>query len=240
MKYLGVQNIVGLLNQLVLSANQNTSNDLKSGLLRNYFSNGNFATRMLNNSASGLNTPVTVLGKVEQEAITPHAFITNDGFIGQNTIGSSFGDILKNIIESELLTEYVDSMGENYTVYIIIIKGTYIAFFEYFSIASLLEANDIENYEGFIPLQKIFTYKEFLDINSNSTPGDYLQYLQDKNALNLSISTNVDHLRSIGVEGNNLFQHPHILNLLNQQHEDHVHNLFQTIAQNKPGGYIQD
>jgi hypothetical protein len=52
--------------------------------------------------------------------------------------------------------------------------------------------------------------------------------------------TNAEKLTNLGVESTTKISFPHIWNLLNKDHESHVHDLFMFIASNNPGLDIKD
>lgn len=64
---------------------------------------------------------------------------------------------------------------------------------------------------------------------------DYLTYL-----VRYDILTDKESLTRLGVESSQNLPYPHIWNLLNRDHQDHIHNLFSHMANNKPGLDIVD
>lgn len=128
----------------------------------------------------------------------------------------------------------VDFAGEDFSVYIIAIKGVKIAFYEFFSYANLLDEYNISNYKGIVPLTYDIPEEEFSAINKNSSRADYLRYLTRAN-----VPTDAESLRALGVESTSKVPHPHIWNLLNKDHEGYVHELFQRMAKTEAGKHIK-
>ena len=236
MKYLSIPNIVNALNGVARLNDQNSNNHLASQFVSHYFPAGRFTnTNMLGADHSSF-TPVNLVDKLEGEISIPHAMV-----ISISTAVQDFAQSVRDLVNSELFIEFINGMGEigaQYTIHVIMIINTNIAFFEYLNYASLLEDSGIENYEGLIPLNKVMTVYQFKDINSGTSDSDYLQYLLDKNAARLNLS-NYELVR-MGVNNSVVIHHPHILDLLNAQHENYVHDLFVTAGNHKAGHYIQD
>lgn len=128
------------------------------------------------------------------------------------------------------------------SIYIILIKGTQIAIYEFFTYVHGLDSFNIDNYEGLRPLHQIIPYSQFMawnnDASTESSPQDYLQYLVNRTGFNLHLNVSIQHLRYLGVESTTNIEYPHIWNLLNEQHADYVHNLFQTACTVKAGSYL--
>lgn len=129
----------------------------------------------------------------------------------------------------------VDYKSESFSVFVIAMKGTKIAFFQFYAYKGLLEEYGIQSYRGFIPLNQLIPAHEWMEINNSNSFIDYLKYIGKYN-----MPTNHDELLRLGVEYTKKRPFPHIWDLLNDNHKDHVHKLFQQMAENKPGMDIVD
>lgn len=75
-----------------------------------------------------------------------------------------------------------------------------------------------------------------MEINNSNSLIAYLKYIGKYN-----MPTNQDELLRLGVEyTKKKIPFSHIWDLLNDNHKDHVHKLFQQMAENKPGMDIVD
>lgn len=130
---------------------------------------------------------------------------------------SSFNAILDQLYDTIL--NIVDVEGGTFSVFVIAMKGTKIAIYNFSSYVSLLDEYNILNYKGFTPVNYMLTYHQWLDIYSN--PSGYSDYVRNFNIPNSSI------LEQQGVESTDNIPYPHIFNLLEtNNHAGYIHELF--------------
>ena len=109
-------------------------------------------------------------------------------------------------------------------------KGTEIAFFQFYSYISLLDEYNVVHYKGFIPLNQLIPAYSYWDINDKHELIDYLKYISK-----YTMATDANKLSNLGVKSTHQIPFPHIWNLLNKDHANHVHELFMNMANNIPG-----
>jgi len=160
----------------------------------------------------------------KNENLVPHCFVEL-----KSVIRSNFGDILDQLHDTILYTVDLQD-GGLFSAFVIAMKGTEIAFFQFYSYTSLLDEYNIEHYRGFIPLNKLISAYQYFDINDKHSLIDYLKYISK-----YSMATNTNALSNLGVKSTPQIPFPHIWNLLNKDHENHVHELFMNMANNIPG-----
>lgn len=76
----------------------------------------------------------------------------------------------------------------------------------------------------------------YIQINKLDNLEEALKYFNKYS----SILTDINKLKELGVESTSKVSFPHIWDLLNAKHEDHIHNLFVHMANHKPGTDIVD
>lgn len=99
----------------------------------------------------------------------------------------------------------VDFNEGSFSVFVIIMKVTKIAFFQFYSYAGLLEEYGIQNYKGFVPLNQLISAHDWMHINDNFNLIYYLKYIS-----RYSVPTNYHTLLNIGVESTNYIPFPYI------------------------------
>nr|YP_009681553.1 hypothetical protein [Pseudocercospora fijiensis]QDO71974.1 hypothetical protein [Pseudocercospora fijiensis] len=155
----------------------------------------------------------------------PHCFVEV-----KSIINSNFNKILDQLHDTLFVA--IDDYGltyNNFSAFMIGIKGTKIAFYVYYSFSSLLDDYGIKNYKGFIPLNYIIPEKNYIDFNSGLKGAIVKEaYLLYKRRINFN--TNPETLNNIGAESISSFEHLHILDMLNDSHKEDIHNMFSFMA----------
>lgn len=150
----------------------------------------------------------------------------------KSLVNSNFEEIMDQLADS--IAETVELCAPDSCVYVIAMKASKIAFFEYSSLD--FDNYSIPQYKGLIPLNYVASVSHYLNLNIESDPIDYVNYMS---RIDSTIPTNPYELSRLGVENTNQIKHPHIWDLLNRYHKDHIHNLFQSMANNDPGSWIK-
>ena len=79
------------------------------------------------------------------------------------------------------------------------------------------------------------TYKmssdSYFDINPERGIGNLISFLSYK----LDFTPSQSELETLGIKSSSKLPYPHILDLLNRDHENYVHDLFKKMATCKPG-----
>ena len=152
---------------------------------------------------------------------------------------------VKSIVASANFDDMVDqvcsSVGaamehtEVYSVYVIVMKGTKIGFYIFHNLSELDQEN-VPNYLGVMPLTFKMSPTMIGDINYQEMGLiDHLRYIMD----NVELPTDPDVLRMLGVETSANIPHPHIWDLLNKDHADHIHNIFMSMAKGDANAHIK-
>ena len=166
--------------------------------------------------------------RLQGENLVPHAFVEI-----KSLVNSNFNNIMDQLYDTILNT--VDIEGGSFSVFVIAMKASKIAFFQFYSYSSMLDEYNITHYRGFIPLNQLIPAFEYMDINGTDNLIDYLKYLKKYPVL-----SNSGKLSNLGVESTDKIPFPHIWDVLNEDHENHVHELFMNMANNIPGLDIKD
>lgn len=226
MKYISVLTIKKALHRIYEGNTQeHRTGTAASGLLNNYFPLDRFIITPEQILESNKRPDFTI-EKLKNDKFYHYAFVEI-----KSLINSNFNDILDQLHDTIL--ETVDSLGGEYVIYVMAMKGSKIAFFVFHSYVGLLEEYDIMNYKGFIPLNYVIPAEKYFNINQeyyNNNNLGLIEYLKHATKLNIP---GPDILRAQGVESTANIPHPHILDMLNKNHENYVHELFQHMANNE-------
>jgi hypothetical protein len=143
--------------------------------------------------------------------------------------GPSFTKIIDQMYDS--IMPYAEATGGNFSVYVIAIKGVTIGFFQFFSCIPILDALNIAHYKGFIPLNKLMLIHDYMSVHNISNIVDGFQHLRECPA-------DMNNLRYRDVKMPDKMDFPCIFNLLNEEHENYVHDLFVHMTNNKSETYM--
>lgn len=223
----------GTLNH---SLQEHVTGTLTSGLLSNYFSLETFIITPEQIQRESNKKPDFTVERLEGYVLYPHIFVEIKGLRNP----ANFDKILDQ--QEEAILGSVDIFGTNlgdYAVFTIAMKGTRIAFYEYFSYVSELNEKDVFNYNGFIPLNYRMSESEFQRINNQLVLNEsaYLGYLTE---IANHIPLGENNLLQLGVEKTECLNYPHIWDLNNSNHRPYIHHLFCYMANNLPGKNIKD
>lgn len=150
----------------------------------------------------------------------PHAFAEVKSLVNRN-----IGDILDQLYNTILFT--LDSYEGSFSCFMIAMKGTKIAFYTYHNFSSLLDEYNIPHYRGFIPLNYVIPVSLYSRINSEGTPQMYQDYVNSRS----SFITDPNVLQAKGALNTEGLDHPHILDLVNDQHKEDIHSMWKHIAE---------
>lgn len=199
------------------------------GLTRHYFPVDSFVITPEQIQEVTCKKPDLAIEKFISSSSTfiPHCFVEV-----KSIINSSINNIPDQLFATIRVT--IDDFGfinDNFSTFMIAMKGTKIAFYVYHSFSSLLDDYNIFNYKGFIPLNYVIPEENFLVYHKDYVL-NYQAYEYYK--IGLNFETDADKLRDLGVESTQRIPHPHIFDLLNEKHYDHIHNMFKYFAKEKP------
>lgn len=200
------------------------------GLVRNYFDVDRYAVTSEQIQEFSRKKPdfSIELFKPNFSIFVPHCFVEV-----KSLINSNFDNILEQLFSTlSVALEYNSFLTEKYSFFMIGIKGTKIAFYVYHSFGPLLDDYGITNFKGFIPLNYIIPMEQMLSINSEFPLAEpaYYQYVRQ-----LNFETNSRILSELGALKTRNIDHPHILDLLNDEHKDHIHNMFKYVSSKTAG-----
>lgn len=141
-----------------------------SGLVQNYFLLNKFITTPEQTQVIANKRPDFSIEKLVDDNLVPHLFIEV-----KSLINSNFNNIMDQLYDTVLNT--VDSEGGNFSVYLIAMKGSKIALFQFYYFVSLLDEYGVMNYKGFVPLNYQIPFEIYCSINKISNEDDYLAYM---------------------------------------------------------------
>jgi hypothetical protein len=160
-------------------------------------------------------------------SFTPHCFMEV-----KSLVNSNISAILDQVYDTIIFK--LDEIGiiddGNLSCFVIALKGTKIAFYTYHNFSGLLDEYGVLNYKGFIPLSYIIPWEVFREINHTTNYNLYSTYLASMKDFESNSAT----LSSIGAIALDNLMHPHILDLLNDSHKDHIHSMFMHMAHHSP------
>lgn len=231
MPYIAVKSIYLSLKKITSGNNtmEHVTGRATNSLLHHYFPLSKFTVTPEQIQNQSNKRPDFAVERVDGDDFVPHLFVEI-----KSLVNSNFNDIMDQLYDTILGT--IDVTGGSFSVFVIAVKGSKVAFFQFYSYVSLLNEYGIDNYKGFIPLNQLLEIKQYMDINSNADIHEVLKYISKY----ANITTNKHKLLDLGVESTSKIPFPHILDMLNSNHQDHVHNLFMHMSENLPGKDIKD
>jgi len=199
------------------------------GLTRNYFPLDKFAITSEQIQEFTRKKPDFSMEKFLPSSSTfiPHCFVEIKSIIGR-----SINNIPDQLFDTIFVT--MDDFGFStggFSVFMLAMKGTKISFYVYNSFGSLLDDHGIVNYTGFIPLNELIPHDAFISYYGDFPLGEqaYEFYTRD-----LVFETDPGNLRSLGVKSTEKIRHPHVFDLLNEKHRDHIHSMFRYFSEKDP------
>lgn len=201
-----------------------------NGLLNNYFNLETFAITPEQIQPGTKREPDFSVEKLQmvnkEEVFVPHCYVEIKSLKNSN---------ISNILEilADTIHENMDTwrFSGTYPVFMIAMKGTKIAFFTYHIFQDEFFARGVANYKGFIPLNMLIdqlAYERFC-VHSWMKPLTSDLYKSYERGLS-NFAHDRDTLRQIGAEATNQISYPHILDLENPRHKEHIHEMFRYMA----------
>jgi len=116
---------------------------------------------------------------------------------------------------------------DKFSTFAIIMRGTKIAFYMYHAFSGLLDDEGIENFKGFIPLNQAIPLEDFIRFHGSPTKAIlHCNYYTQ----GINFPTDSQILQQLGVAHTVFIPHPHIFDLIDPQHREHIHNMFSYIS----------
>lgn len=200
-----------------------------TGLIRNYFPIEKFAVTPEQIQEFTKKKPDLAI-----EKFIPHnSYFVHLCFVELKSIVNSSINNIPNQLFNTLYVAIDDygSLSDNFSVFMLDMKGTKVAFYVYHSFGPLLDDYDINNYKGFMPLNYLIPESQFLDFWGYFPLAEQTYELYMRR---LEFETDPTKLRDLGALETEKFKHPHVLDLLNEKHRDHIHNMFKYFAEQDP------
>ena len=187
MKYISIKTVEMALHRIAGSRQEHTTGTAASGLLQHYFPLNKYITTPEQIKYFSNRKPDFSVERLKNNTyFTPHLFVEI-----KSLINSNFNEILDQLYDTILHT--VDH--NDFSVFIIAMKGTKIAFFEFHSFVSLLDEHGIENYMGFMPLNYRMPAQMYFEINEEQGISNLINFLKYRTELNIP----VEELNRLGV-----------------------------------------
>jgi hypothetical protein len=174
MKYLSFKTIKVALHRILTDENvmEHRTSTVGNSLLTNYFPLEKYTvTPEVTLPYSGKRLDFLVERLDINDKLVYHAFAE------MKCIKSS---TITNILDQayDSIMPYAESLGENFSVYLIAIKGVNIAFFQFFNCIPLLDEYSIRHYKGFIPLNLLTSAHDYMSLHNISNITDYFKSIR--------------------------------------------------------------
>ena len=204
MLYSEIKGIQLALARVKNNAAEHITSTVTNGLANHYFTSNKFTITPEARQGNEAR-PDYVIERIHNNNLVIHIAIE---------IKSHSGDSFQKAAEqlqSAITETMVEGDNETYCIYAIIVKGTRIAFFVYYSYASELDEQGINNYKGFIPINFEIPRSALNELNDNSnnpfTDTDYNNYL---NNFPLNVPRDAISLTQLNVQSDSYFRFPYI------------------------------
>jgi len=237
MKYFNIQALNSSIRRIVDGdvTQEHRTGTVALGLSRNYFSVDKFAITPEQIQGFSNKRPDLAIEKFipRLDIFRPHCYVEV-----KSLVNSNFYNIISQL--STTMVAEIDHIGNitgNFSVFMIAIKGTKIAIYTYHTFSTLLNDYGIQNYNGFIPLNYFIPLENLSDFNRNFPLSDAIN---EAYVRGITFNTNPNVLRNMGAETIPEFDHPHILDLLNEHHREDIHKMFKYVAEKNANRLFAD
>lgn len=235
MKYFNIKALNRSIERIIDGDNsqEHRTGTAALGLVRNYFPVEKFAITPEQIQLHSNKRPDLAIEKFSsvKNDFSPHCFVEVKSLVNSN-ITKILDQLHTTVVHT--LDEHGNATG-NYSAFMVGLKGTKIAFYVYHNFASLLQDFGINNYNGFIPLNYLIGEQEFLEFNKAFPLKENMYSLYKKRT---NFNTDPLKLTDLGATSIPNFDHPHILDLLNEKHRDDIHNMFIFMEKYNPNYYF--
>lgn len=190
MKYINIPSLKKTLTRITEgdNTNEHRTGTAALGLARNYLPIERFAITPEQIQAFPKRRPDLAIERYisEKDEYVPHCFMEI-----KSLVNSNFSNAVDQLFDTLFVTvsDYGDA-SNNYSMFMIAMKGTRIAFYTYHSFATLLNEEGICNYKGFIPLNYLIPKEKFLEFGKDY-PGIAKLYDTYLEGMNFTTDSNI-------------------------------------------------